>query len=201
MYSLAHANRTTEQTLSELNEGLSSATLKAGAIIKLPTADAPATAEQPADTLTVRPPAEKTPDARAGRRAPLVVAAARHDRRAPQCQLYRILSGIPAGRRPAPPRRPVGTARRFRHGARSREGRDTRRRQHSRPLATDRRPRVRRRTGTRPAHRRAGGYSGRFAAGDDRSYAQRRPLPNGARSRPEIRETRPAAQQRPQGSY
>lgn len=38
MYSLAHANRTTEQTLSELNEGLSSATLKAGAIIKLPTA-------------------------------------------------------------------------------------------------------------------------------------------------------------------
>ena len=59
MYSLAHANRTTEQTLSELNEGLSSATLKAGAIIKLPTADAPATAEQPADTLTVRPPAEK----------------------------------------------------------------------------------------------------------------------------------------------
>ena len=53
MYSLAHANRTTEQTLSELNEGLSSATLKAGAIIKLPTADAPATAEQPADTLTV----------------------------------------------------------------------------------------------------------------------------------------------------
>ena len=59
MYSLAHTNRTTEQTLSELNEGLSSATLKAGAIIKLPTADVPATAEQPADTLTVRPPAEK----------------------------------------------------------------------------------------------------------------------------------------------
>ena len=78
----------------------------------------------------------KTPDARAGRRAPLVAAAARHDRRAPQCQAYRALSGIPAGRRPAPPRRPVGTARRFRHGARSREGRDTRRRQRSRPLAT-----------------------------------------------------------------
>jgi len=144
MYSLAHANRTTEQTLSELNEGLSSATLKAGAIIKLPTADAPA--EQPADTLTVRPPAEKlltlAPDAALR----CVTAAARHDRRAPQCQLYRILSGISAGRRPAPPRRPVGTARRFRHDARSREGRDTRRRQRSRPLATDRRPRVRRRS-------------------------------------------------------
>lgn len=61
MYSLARASQTTEQALSTLNEGLSPATLKAGAIIKLPSADAPTPddAEQPADTLTVRPPAEK----------------------------------------------------------------------------------------------------------------------------------------------
>ncbi len=59
MYSLAHANQISEQELSALNDGLSPATLKAGAFIKLPTADASATAEQPADTLTVRPPAEK----------------------------------------------------------------------------------------------------------------------------------------------
>lgn len=59
MYSLAHANQVSEQTLSTLNEGLSPATLKAGAIIKLPTHDALAAAEQPADTLTVRPPAER----------------------------------------------------------------------------------------------------------------------------------------------
>lgn len=61
LYSLAHANGTSEQALAELNDGLSPATLKAGAIIKLPTADASAAAEQPADTLTVRPRAERLP--------------------------------------------------------------------------------------------------------------------------------------------
>ena len=57
MYSLAHANRTTEQTLSELNEGLSSATLKAGAIIKVPgSAEQLAAAENgpQADSLQVQ---------------------------------------------------------------------------------------------------------------------------------------------------
>ena len=58
-YSLSRRFGITEDRLGTLNGGLKPADLKAGAIIKLPTADVPATAEQPADTLTVRPPAEK----------------------------------------------------------------------------------------------------------------------------------------------
>lgn len=59
LYSLAHANGTSEEALAELNDGLSPATLRAGAIIKLPSPAAGTTTEQPADTLTVRPRAER----------------------------------------------------------------------------------------------------------------------------------------------
>lgn len=59
MYSLAHANRISEQELAALNEGLSPTTLKAGAIIKLPTQDARSVTEPQTDTSEVRPPAEK----------------------------------------------------------------------------------------------------------------------------------------------
>ena len=59
MYSLAHVNRISEQELAALNEGLSPTTLKAGAIIKLPTQDARSVTEPQTDTSEVRPPAEK----------------------------------------------------------------------------------------------------------------------------------------------
>lgn len=59
LYSLAHANGTSEQTLADLNEGLSPATLRAGAIIRLPMPVAEAATAEPTDTLTVRQPVER----------------------------------------------------------------------------------------------------------------------------------------------